>query len=76
MNCKGSQPTAMLVLLCVFAKTLSAKKTLKPSRSASSLFQTELCILCRVKEHGLMEIDFAELWQYYFNYVHGGSKIM
>jgi hypothetical protein len=63
MKRKGNQPTAMLVLLCVFAGTRPTRKTLKPSGSVSGLFKTELYTLYRVKERGVMEIQIAQLLQ-------------
>jgi len=63
MKYKGSQPTAMLVLLCVFAQRHSTKKTFKLSSSLISLFRTELYTRHGVKERGVIEIDFVELWE-------------
>jgi hypothetical protein len=63
MKCKGSQPTAMLVLLCVFAERQPTKKTFKLSSSVSSLFRTELYKRHGSKERGVIEIDFVELWE-------------
>jgi hypothetical protein len=61
MKCKGSQPTAVLGLLCVFAERHPIKKTFKLSSSVSSLLRTELYTRHGVKEHGIIEIDFVEL---------------
>ena len=61
MKCKGSQPTAVLVLLCVFAERRPTKKTFKLSSSVSSLLRTELYTRHGVKEHGLIEIECFEI---------------